>query len=82
VDRCLAHLHLEIKLESEPIAGVVTGPRGDAQRFRGWIELAQAIEQARAPESKTAAARSAPRLGARCCEEAAGRFPDASSGAA
>jgi hypothetical protein len=42
-----ARVQLEIELGSDPIAGFLTGPRGDACRFTGWIELAEAIEDAR-----------------------------------
>lgn len=52
VDRTLAHLHLQIELESEPIAGLVSGPYGNPHRFSGWIELTEAIERVRAPASE------------------------------
>jgi hypothetical protein len=43
----IAHLHLEIDVASEPITGRVSGAPGEDQRFSGWIELTQAIEEAR-----------------------------------
>jgi hypothetical protein len=40
-------VHLEIELQSDPIAGTLTGPGGEVRSFQGWIELTDAIEQAR-----------------------------------
>gem|GEM_PF-3045516 len=48
MDRSTAHLDLAIELESEPIAGSLTVPGANPQRFSGWIELVAAIEAARA----------------------------------
>ena len=33
----------------EPITGTVTGPDGVSVPFRGWLELAEAIERCRRP---------------------------------
>ena len=43
-----SHLHLEIDVESDPITGAVSVPGQEPHRFTGWIELAAAIEGARA----------------------------------
>lgn len=51
-------LHLEIKAGSDPIAGSIGGPGEEPHDFRGWIELAEAIESVRAtrtPPPKTGA---------------------------
>jgi hypothetical protein len=54
----VAHLQLAIDMGSDPIAGSVT-VRGEGPRqFSGWIDLVEAIEQARstaAPDAHAAA---------------------------
>jgi hypothetical protein len=57
--RC-AELKLLIEIDSDPIAGSVSGESGEPQLFCGWMELVAAIEAARlgvnrAPETAPAA---------------------------
>ncbi len=47
VDSAIAHVHLTIELDSDPIRGAVALAGGGAREFSGWIELAEAIEEAR-----------------------------------
>jgi hypothetical protein len=47
VDPDRAHLELAIELDSDPISGSVADEHGEPRRFRGWIELVAAIEDAR-----------------------------------
>ena len=42
-----AHLELVIDRDSDPIAGSVEAPDEPPRRFSGWIELVEAIEDAR-----------------------------------
>ncbi len=48
MDRSVAHLHLAIELDSDPIRGLVSETGAQERSFNGWIELAEAIEDARA----------------------------------
>jgi hypothetical protein len=43
-----ARVELSLDLGSEPISGQLAIEAGSPQRFSGWIELAAAIEAARA----------------------------------
>jgi hypothetical protein len=40
-------LHLSIELDSDPIAGSVSGNVGEPQLFCGWMELVAVIEAVR-----------------------------------
>ena len=40
-------LHLSIEVESDPIAGWVSGDAGEPRGFSGWMELVAVIEAAR-----------------------------------
>jgi hypothetical protein len=48
VEGSTARLNLEIESGSDPIAGSIGGPGEEPRSFRGWIELAEAIETVRA----------------------------------
>lgn len=48
VERNTARLELKIEAGSDPIEGSIGGPGEEPRRFRGWIELAEAIEAVRA----------------------------------
>jgi hypothetical protein len=43
----IAHLHVAIELDSDPIKGHVAAGGAEGRRFNGWIELVEAIEDAR-----------------------------------
>jgi hypothetical protein len=47
VDRSVAYVHLAIELDSEPIRGLVSETGAPGRSFNGWIELVEAIEDAR-----------------------------------
>jgi hypothetical protein len=47
----MAHLKLEIDIDSDPISGLVSNGTGDSKAFHGWIELASVIEAARSAGS-------------------------------
>lgn len=47
VDRSVRHVHLAIELDSEPIRGLVSETGAQDRSFSGWIELVEAIEDAR-----------------------------------
>lgn len=47
-DPC-TQIALSVDVGSDPISGQVTVASGPAAPFRGWIELAAAIEAARVP---------------------------------
>ena len=47
MDRSVAHVHLEIDLGSDPITGQVSEDGARGRDFSGWIELVEAIEDAR-----------------------------------
>jgi hypothetical protein len=56
----VAHLHLAIDMGSDPIAGSVAARGERPRQFSGWIDLVEAIEDARstaAPDSNGAAVR-------------------------
>jgi hypothetical protein len=39
-------LRVEVKPGSEPISGRLIGPGGTATKFRGWIQLVAALQEA------------------------------------
>ena len=39
---------LDVQREGVPISGSILGPSGVERRFHGWLELADAVEAARA----------------------------------
>ncbi len=47
VERSVAHVILDIELDSEPIRGRISEAGAQARSFNGWIELVQEIEDAR-----------------------------------
>ena len=47
MDRSVAHVHLAIDLGSDPITGQVSEAGAQGRDFSGWIELVEAIEDAR-----------------------------------
>lgn len=47
-----ANLAVEIEVGTEPIRGAVADTRGTSQPFRGWLELAGALEAVRAAGSR------------------------------
>ena len=47
MDRYVAHLHVSIELDSDPITGSVAAPWEEPRPFNGWIELTEEIERAR-----------------------------------
>jgi hypothetical protein len=48
VDRALSYVCLAIERASEPIQGSVSTAGQSTRTFSGWIELTEAIEEARA----------------------------------
>lgn len=51
----VVHVLLELEF-GEPISGTISGPRGAAEPFRGWLELTSRLEQARAAQDPGAIA--------------------------
>jgi hypothetical protein len=43
----IAHVHVAIELDSDPIKGRVAAGGAEGHMFNGWIELVEAIEGAR-----------------------------------
>jgi hypothetical protein len=43
-ERSVAHLHLEVDLDREPIAGVLHHGDRESTPFSGWMELSRTIE--------------------------------------
>jgi hypothetical protein len=55
VKRSVAHVNLDIELDSDPIRGRIADAGGRERSFNGWIELVQEIEDARMGASSRAA---------------------------
>jgi hypothetical protein len=50
----VAHVHLELALDADPIAGLIHGEEGQSIPFSGWMELARTLELSLA-EARSAA---------------------------
>jgi len=60
-DASMLELTLEVDLDSEPIAGCVRSPEGDAYPFVGWLGLTVALEKVRRPGAAGTARKSTSR---------------------
>jgi hypothetical protein len=43
-ERSVVHLHLEVDLDGDPIAGLVVHGDRESTPFSGWMELSRTIE--------------------------------------
>ena len=64
-DAALVTLVLELERGADPIAGRLTADDGAAWSFTGWLQLTEALEEAKAADSAPTARRSADGRGGR-----------------